>query len=65
MERGIAEREARERALSIFEKVKEIVQRFIILTIFNRMPSPIDRILHIRIYRIKIRFNIKGEGRVA
>jgi hypothetical protein len=44
MEGGIEEREARERALSIFKEVKEIVQRFMILTIFDRMPSLIDRI---------------------
>jgi hypothetical protein len=58
------EREAREQAPSIFEEVKEMVQRFITLTMFDRMPSPIDRILHIRTYRMKIRFSTKGEGGV-
>jgi hypothetical protein len=36
MEGGMEEREAREKAPSIFEEVKEIVQRFMILTVFNR-----------------------------
>ena len=35
VEGGIEEREARERALSIFEEVKEIVQRFMTLTVLG------------------------------
>jgi hypothetical protein len=65
VEGGMEEREARERVPSIFEEVKEIVQKFIILTIFDGILSLIDRILYIRIYRMKIRFSTKGEGRVV
>ena len=65
VERGIEEREARERAPSIFEEVKEMVQRFMTLTVFDGMPSPMDRILHMRTYGMKIRFSTKGEGRVV
>ena len=65
MEGGIEEREARERAPSIFKEVKEMVQRFMTLTMFNGMPSPMDRVLHIRTYGMKIRFSTKGEGRVS
>jgi hypothetical protein len=65
MEGGMEEREARERAPSIFEEVKEIVQRFMILTVFDGMPSLMDRILHMRTYGMKVRFSTKGEGRVV
>jgi hypothetical protein len=65
VEGGMEEREARERAPSIFEEVKEMVQKFIILTMFDRIPTPIDRILYIRTYGMKIRFSTKGEGRVV
>jgi hypothetical protein len=65
VEGEIEEREARETALSIFEEVKEIVQRFITLSVFNRMPSPMDRILHMRTYGMKIRYSTKRDGRVA
>jgi hypothetical protein len=46
VEGGMEEREARETAPSIFEEVKEMVQRFMTLTVFDGMPSPMDRILH-------------------
>jgi hypothetical protein len=59
------EREARERAPSIFEEVKEMVQRFMTLTVFDGVPSPMDRILHMRTYGMKIRYTTKGEGRVV
>ena len=65
VEGGMEEREAREQAPSIFEEVKEMVQRFMTLTMFDGMPSPMDRILHIRTYGMKIRFSTKGEGRVS
>lgn len=65
VERGIEEREAKVGAPSIFKRVKDIVQMFITLTTFNRMPSLIDRILHIRTYSIKIRYSTKGEARVT
>jgi hypothetical protein len=65
IEGGIEEREARERAPSIFEEVKEIVQRFMTLTVFDGIPSLMDRILYMRTYGIKVRFSTKGEGRVV
>jgi hypothetical protein len=65
VERGMEEREARERAPSIFEEVKEMVQKFMTLTMFDGMPSPMDRILHMRTYGMKVRFSTKGEGRVV
>lgn len=65
MQGGIEEREARERAPSIFEQVKKMVQRFMTLTGFNGMPSPMDRILHTRTYGMKIRYSTKGEARVT
>ena len=65
VEGGLQEEEARARAPSIFEGVKEIVQRFMTLTVFNGMPSPMDRILHIRTYGMKIRYSTKGDARVT
>lgn len=62
---GSEEKEAQAKAPSIFEEVKEMVQRFMTLTTFNGMPSPMDRILHMRTYGMKIRYTTKGEARVT
>lgn len=62
---GSEEREAQAKAPSIFEEVKDMVQRFMTLTTFNGMPSPMDRILHMRTYGMKIRYTTKGEARVT
>ena len=65
MERGFDQRGAEEQAPSQFEVVQQMVQKFMTLTDFGGMPSPMDRILHMRTYGMKIRFTTKGEGRVS
>jgi len=42
------------KALFTFKLVKKIVYRFIILIIYRGVPTPIDRVLYIRIYGFSI-----------
>jgi hypothetical protein len=57
--------EDREEAPSISEEVKRMVEKFMTLTMFDGISSPMDRILHMRTYRMRIRFSTKGEARVV
>ncbi|THV89779.1 hypothetical protein D6D25_09744, partial [Aureobasidium pullulans] len=65
LDTGITERQAKEEAPSIFESVKKMVNQFMTLTTYGGMPSPMDRILHMRTYGFQIRFNTKATGVVT
>jgi len=64
IDQGYSEEEAKEEAPTVFKTVQELVHRFITLTSYGGMPSPMDRILHMRTYGMKIRYTTKGEARV-
>ncbi|TIA28291.1 hypothetical protein D6C78_10812 [Aureobasidium pullulans] len=65
LDTGMTERQAKEEAPSIFESVKKMVNQFMTLTTYGGMPSPMDRILHMRTYGFRIRFNTKATGVVT
>jgi len=62
---GLSEEIAKEEAPLVFNTVRDLVQRFMTLVLYGGKPSPIDRILYIRTYGIKIRYITKGEARVS
>ena len=62
---GLSSRDAEAEAPSQFEVVKQIVQKCMTLTDFGGMPSPMDRMLHMRTYGMKIRMTTKGDARVS
>ena len=56
--KGFSKEDANKQVLSYFDLVKEIANRFIILISYKSNPSPIDWLLRLYIYGIKIRFTI-------
>lgn len=62
---GFDRKEAEKRALFVFDTVQDLVNRFITLTSFGRKPSPIDTVLHMGTYGIKVRYTSKGEARIS
>lgn len=62
---GLSEEVAKEEAPSVFDTVRDLVQRFMTLVSYGGKPSPMDRILHMRTYGMKIRYTTKGEGRIS
>jgi len=62
---GFDRREAEKRAPFVFNTVQDLVNRFMTLTSFGGKPSPMDTMLHIRTYGMKIRYTIKGEARIS
>ena len=65
LDRGLESREAKKNAVGIFELVKQMVHDFMTLTTYSGMPSPIDRILHMRTYGMKIRYTTKADARIS
>ena len=65
MEEGLDEKDAKAAVPSVFEVVQKMVHRFMTLTTFGGRPTPMDRILRMRTYGMKIRFTTKAEGRVC
>lgn len=65
IEDGLTQEMAKEEAPSVFDTVRDLVQRFMTLVSYGGKPSPIDRILHMRTYGLKIRYITKGEARIA
>ncbi|KAK3620044.1 hypothetical protein LTR22_025756 [Elasticomyces elasticus] len=64
-EDGITEEEADSVVEGTVEGVRVMVKRFMTLVQFDGIISPMDRIMHQKTYGMKVRFNTKGEGRVA
>jgi len=62
---GFDRREAEKRAPSVFDTVQNLVNRFMTLTSFSGKPSPMDTVLHMRTYGMKIRYTTKGEARIS
>ena len=62
---GLEAHESNARAPSTFELVKKMVHRFMTLTMYGGVPTPMDRVLHMRTYGFSIRYGTNGEGRVA
>ena len=62
---GLSQEIAKEEAPSVFDTVRNLVQRFMTLVSYGGKPSPMDRILHMRTYGMKIRYMTKGEARIS
>jgi hypothetical protein len=62
---GLSQEIVKEEAPSVFDTVRDLVQRFMTLVSYGGKPSPMDRILHIRTYGMKIRYMTKGEARIS
>ena len=65
IEDGMDEKEAEEEALSVFEIVKDLVHKFMTLTEFGGTYNPMDFILSMRTYGLKIRYTSKADARVS
>ena len=65
VQRGFDQRAAEEQAPSHFEVIRQMVHKFMTLTEFGGIPSPMDRMLHMRTYGMKIRYTTKGVARVS
>lgn len=63
-EDGNTQERAKQEAVSIYDLVKEMVHRFMTLTSFGGRPSPMDRVLHMRTFGMKIRFTTKSVARI-
>ncbi|KAG9191444.1 hypothetical protein G6011_09532 [Alternaria panax] len=59
---GYVRQDADEMAVSHFELIKESANRFMTLTSYGGMPSPMDWLLRLRTYGMKIRFNTNADG---
>ncbi|KAK4117986.1 hypothetical protein N657DRAFT_638369, partial [Parathielavia appendiculata] len=59
---GESKAKARERARSHFDRVREMVQRFMTIVAFDGQPSPMDSILRLRAYGKAIRANTNADG---
>ena len=59
---GFSKEDVDKQTLSHFNLVKEIANRFIILINYRGNPSPIDWLLRLYIYRIKIRFTTNTDS---
>jgi len=62
---GFDRREVEKRALFVFNTVQDLVNRFMTLISFSGQPSPMDTILHIRTYGMKVRYTTKGKARIS
>ena len=61
---GLTQEEAEDEARSVVEGVDKLVERFMTLRKFGGRISPMDRILHMRTYGMKIRMTTKAGGTV-
>ncbi|KAJ1673709.1 hypothetical protein EV182_004712, partial [Spiromyces aspiralis] len=59
---GESEAKVRDRARSHFDRVREMVQRFMTIVAFNGQPSPMDSVLRLRAYGKAIRANTNADG---
>ena len=59
---GFNKEDADEQAPSYFDLVKEMANRFMTLTSYGGNPSPMDWLLRLRTYGMKIRFTINADG---
>ena len=64
-EQGLSEEEAEGRGTPIYELVKSMVNSFMCLTQFNGLPTPMDRLLHMRSFGISISMRSKTVARVT
>ncbi|KAK4170629.1 hypothetical protein QBC36DRAFT_226075, partial [Triangularia setosa] len=59
---GETQQEAQQNARSHFDRVREMVQRFMTIVAFDGQPSPMDSILRLRAYGKAIRANTNADG---
>ncbi|KAK4182230.1 hypothetical protein QBC35DRAFT_510368 [Podospora australis] len=59
---GETQQEARRNARSHFDRVREMIQRFMTIVAFDGQPSPMDSILRLRAYGKAIRGNTNADG---
>ena len=64
-EQGLSKEEAESSAPQIYELVKTMVNRFMCLTQFHGQPTPMDRLLHMRSFGMRVSFNTKTAARVT
>ena len=62
---GIGESEARKEAVSIVEGVHDMVPRLLCLQEYGGPASPMDRVLHMKTFGMRIRFTEKAGARVT
>lgn len=62
---GLSEAEAKQEAVSIVESVHDMVPRLLCLQEYGGPASPMDRILHMKTFGMKIRFTEKARARVT
>lgn len=62
---GLTEAEAQHNARGIFPQVQEMVRKFMCLVSLDGKPTPLDRILHMRTFGMRIAFITKSEARVS
>jgi hypothetical protein len=62
VENGVCEKEAKKEAVSVVEGVQAIVPRLLCLQEYGGRASPMDRVLHMKTFGMRIRFT---ENRVA
>jgi hypothetical protein len=59
---GFGKEDAEDQAPGHFELVKEMADGFMTLTRYGGKPTPIDWLLRLRTYGIKVRFNTNADG---
>ena len=59
---GESEAQARQRARSHFDRVREMVRRFMTIIAYDGRPSPMDSVLRLRAYGKAIRANTNADG---
>ena len=59
---GASRHDAQDKAPSHFHFVREMVSRFMTLTVFGGDPTPVDSIQRLKAYGMKIRFTTNAEG---
>jgi superfamily II DNA helicase RecQ len=59
---GVSKKMAEERAPEHFDLVKEMVQRFMVLTTFNGKPTPMNFVLQLRAYGMRMHMDMNADG---
>jgi superfamily II DNA helicase RecQ len=64
IQQGQSEQEARNNSVKVWEIVSDIARRFMTLQDQGGHPTPLDRVMHMRTFGMKIRYNTKATARV-
>ena len=64
VKQGLEMKEAEENAGQVIDGVQEMTRRMLSFAEFTGRQTPMDRILHMKTYGMKVRFSVKGHARV-